>query len=616
VRGHFADYVKKHDNRLKERNEILLPDLFERAMRPFIADPQRRRQLADRLTTYETLNEIAALTVDPDFPEMATALATHPIDLVLITDMYLPRASIENILEALEIRHFFSKVYVSAEVGVTKHSGKLFDVVAADLGIAPQRILHIGDNYINDAEQPRKRTWHARHYFNPERELSRRICTDTANRCLKDPTFRRQSARKLVAPSDATGDLEHLIETTIAPAFLVFTARCLEFAERSSLERLYFMTRDGTVFADIAARLQARLPIFQDGDTDRLRCLALNRSSSMLLTYEGLTPLDWAIHAASYLAQRPFSLGALLEAFNLSPDDLTDLSEKDRTRLDDNLLEENAEAVDKFLKAQPAIALAIDRLLRERKVIVADYLRQEGVLSGGRLGLVDIGYSGTAAKFISNYLMQEDRLETAAATQIHCLFFATNRFFRGNLSQMHPGVVLHDGRMLSYERAEDKTTVLNFGWLEPFAVDPDLGPFLGHRRSDGLIVADFAHPNHADPRRKLRTKILTAIDALIDNMLLAAPFSLDDCEAVVIERLRRFVKSPTARQVRAVEKLAHDFGIVRDREQAVVTRFGLKDVTFSLRHHRARDIWLQGSLRHSKLHWLGPAVEVWGRRAF
>ena len=131
ARGHFADSVKAQDELANARNEILLPDLFERAMRPFISDRERRQRLADHLTDYETRNEIAALSVDPDFPEIATALQRSPVDLILITDMYLPRRSIEQILEELLIRRFFSQIYVSADVGVTKHSGKLFNVVSA-----------------------------------------------------------------------------------------------------------------------------------------------------------------------------------------------------------------------------------------------------------------------------------------------------------------------------------------------------------------------------------------------------------------------------------------------------------------------------------------------------
>lgn len=44
----------------------------------------------------------------------------------------------------------FDKVYLSSEYGVTKRSGKLFDVVLNDLKEQPHSILHIGDNWNAD----------------------------------------------------------------------------------------------------------------------------------------------------------------------------------------------------------------------------------------------------------------------------------------------------------------------------------------------------------------------------------------------------------------------------------------------------------------------------------
>ena len=72
--------------------------------------------------------------------------------ILLISDMYLPREVIESILDKLSIR--YDRLYISSEAGKTKHHGDLFDLVLSDLGIKPDELLHIGDNKRADVRIP------------------------------------------------------------------------------------------------------------------------------------------------------------------------------------------------------------------------------------------------------------------------------------------------------------------------------------------------------------------------------------------------------------------------------------------------------------------------------
>lgn len=616
ARGVISERVKQRDTQSFGRNEIVLEELFERAMRPFISAPQRRAHASQKLVQYEVCNEIAGLEVDPEFIELVSSIATRGQKAILITDMYFRKQSIIQILEELGIAKFLDEVYVSAELGVTKHSGKIFDVVADDLGVTPQHILHVGDNYVSDVERPREHGWHALHYFNPDRELARRAHVHNSNLLAKDPMLRSNWIEKSFASSDAPDDLQHLVDTVIAPAFLIYTLRCLEFAEQRELDRLYFLTRDGIIFKKIAEIIQRRAHIYKGGSLTSLRKLELNRSSAFLLTYQGFEDWQWSEHAVNYLAQQPFSTAGLLRAFNMDYSELPGLRPNDHDRLSKVLAAEDVSSLAELFNVNLDIRDSFDSLFRERKQCVVDYLLQNGALGHDRIGLVDIGYSGTAAKFISNYLMNETHLEDYASTEVHSLFFATNRFFPANIPQMHPGVVLHDGLMLSHRCVEDRTAVMNFGWLEPFAVDPCLGSLLRHRRTQDGVVADFAEPGSAESRTHLQDMVLRRAEALFDQMILCSSASLDECHRVATASLRRFVKSPSRRQVRAVEQLAHDFGLVADEQRSIVSRMTFRDVATSLHRLRSGDIWIQGSLRKSNLQWLAPLVESWASRRY
>ena len=75
--------------------------------------------------------------------------------IVVISDMYLPAAFIENLLE----RNGLPKpemIFVSCENGLTKRTGHLYNYVLDTLGIQREQMLHIGDNLISDVKIPAK----------------------------------------------------------------------------------------------------------------------------------------------------------------------------------------------------------------------------------------------------------------------------------------------------------------------------------------------------------------------------------------------------------------------------------------------------------------------------
>lgn len=75
--------------------------------------------------------------------------------VVVISDMYLPAAFIESLLE----KNGFPKperVFVSGETGRSKRTGHLYQDVLDKLGIQREEILHIGDNPVSDIQAPQK----------------------------------------------------------------------------------------------------------------------------------------------------------------------------------------------------------------------------------------------------------------------------------------------------------------------------------------------------------------------------------------------------------------------------------------------------------------------------
>lgn len=76
--------------------------------------------------------------------------------VILISDMYLPRELIEEILKKCGLTGY-EKLYLSSEIGVEKKTGKLYDYVLNDLGLPSYTIIHFGDRKKTDNIIPRLR---------------------------------------------------------------------------------------------------------------------------------------------------------------------------------------------------------------------------------------------------------------------------------------------------------------------------------------------------------------------------------------------------------------------------------------------------------------------------
>lgn len=74
---------------------------------------------------------------------------------VIVSDMYLPGEFVRELLRRNGIEGW-DGFYLSCERGCRKDTGKLFELVLAEQGVAANRILHVGDNPISDVDQPRR----------------------------------------------------------------------------------------------------------------------------------------------------------------------------------------------------------------------------------------------------------------------------------------------------------------------------------------------------------------------------------------------------------------------------------------------------------------------------
>lgn len=99
--------------------------------------------------------ERMVLRPNPEMKEIWDFARKNGKKIVIASDMYLPTEFIADVLDKNGFGGY-DGLYVSGDINQTKARGTLFDIIIRDMGVAPKKILHIGDNKKSDYKRPRE----------------------------------------------------------------------------------------------------------------------------------------------------------------------------------------------------------------------------------------------------------------------------------------------------------------------------------------------------------------------------------------------------------------------------------------------------------------------------
>lgn len=137
---------KEQDVRAKASSEdITIYDIY-RAM-PY------EKSVAEELQKIEMDVEKSVIIENRDMTKAFQYARTKGKKIIVVSEMYLPKIFLKEILESLDFSGI-SSYYISSEVGLMKRSGNLFRYAIKDLGAKPSDILHIGDAKRSDWIMP------------------------------------------------------------------------------------------------------------------------------------------------------------------------------------------------------------------------------------------------------------------------------------------------------------------------------------------------------------------------------------------------------------------------------------------------------------------------------
>lgn len=343
----------------------------------------------------------------PEMLDTVRSLRANGKRIAFISDMFLPKAVIADCLT----RHGFmakgDTLYVSGDIGLTKHTGRLFQYALDDMGLAAAEMEHTGDNRHTDVAIPRRlgircRPFTAGALTSLETAmLGRQGRTDLVRSGLAGAArLARMHGQGRAHPHQAT-----VAADVAAPLITGFVAWVLEQARKQGVKVLWFVARDGQIMRDVALELL--------GDAGDIECRYLygSRQAWFLPSITTFTPeaLPWLFipghccKPASIVAKLGCSPAAIEAALKTRLGRFWDtpLPPRERPRL-------------LQLLATPAVAALIEEKARAARANVIGYLRQEGVSEDTPLVLVDVGWTLKAQQSLAT-ILRAQRLACAVS---------------------------------------------------------------------------------------------------------------------------------------------------------------------------------------------------------
>ncbi len=152
--------AERQARKLSPLEDVKLSDIYKL----LYAEECKRQEVpkVQEAMAVEISTELSVCKANPEALKFFNTVKKARKRVVIISDMYLDRSTIERILINCGYDLTGVNVYVSSEYGKTKRSGSLFREVLGVLreeggdSVEGKDVLHIGDNYISDYLMPRK----------------------------------------------------------------------------------------------------------------------------------------------------------------------------------------------------------------------------------------------------------------------------------------------------------------------------------------------------------------------------------------------------------------------------------------------------------------------------
>lgn len=510
--------------------------------------------------------------------------------IIFVSDMHHSSRFLEQVLTETGLFELGDHCYVSNELGMTKSQGVFSQILALE-DVLPSQVTHTGNHPQADVLRAENEGLGARLFeegnLTRYEEILDRHLWETGGLSSLMAGASRLARLSTPASSAREAAVRDVVSGVVAPLLVGFLLWTLRQAEALGLERLYFLSRDGQILLQLAAKLVDHL-----GRPLDLRYLYASR-----LSWNQATIANLDEHWIWNPLPDPCSLDQLFSRLGVTSAEIgptlagIGLSEKDWKR---PMGHERLRS----LAGEEQVRELIFERARSKRQLLEKYYEQEGLFDDVTFGIVDLGWAGSMFSAASRIIAAHGGSTPAG------LYFAKNAsphidaetetltayFFDERISSGIPDDRIKNA--LEIFCSGDHGTVLGFE-----EADGQVSPILEEEVNQRAI--DWGLP-------LLRSTAESFVDHLVLDPELVDPFA--DVRAATAEAFRAFWASPSRTEAAAAwgsmpweDHLAYESRV----PQTWAQRYDLRDVGEAFRLARYprqhKQTWVPGSLAQSPL---------------
>ncbi len=468
-------------------------------------------------------------------------------------------------------------VVSSADLRASKGEGRVLKQLAATAGVAADAVLHIGDHPRADFAIPAQQGFLAvLHPWAASRH------EDRVSSCPGDSIAMglAQIGSRTVEPGfPFWWRFGYAVAGPLLSAFATWLESRLT---ADGIDRAYFLLRDGEIILDVYNALHENRP----GPA-----LSLLESSRRAFVVPALEIGNASMTAQLLACENPRHAGEFLERVGLRARDFGAAFRAVGVSAETVVSRDNTAGMTAVaaLFSRPDVAKAMLAVSRTERRLLCRYLAQEGVLSPGRIGLVDIGWNGT----IQKGLLAVASLERTAL-DVRGYYLGTHAGASADLMGSEAiGFLFNAGAPHDHARA-----VQQLQQLVEFICTTARGSLRGFRVEGVRTVALHGAVDHPEPQlaaiRQLRDGAVAYARGLAEERQVfgAHPISVE----AALRHFVRTVRQPTAEEAAAIGDITHGEGLGADRARAFAKFTDAPFTAASLQRDYAAAYWPAGLL--------------------
>jgi len=310
--------------------------------------------------------------------EVLKKLKQHGVSTILISDFYLPSSHFLPMLGSHGFADLFEHTFISADHGLAKGSGRLYDKVCETLACKPELFVMIGDNPHADVDMASQRGLSPVHIINPAQQ----------------EFYQGWSAAEIRSEKPFSESLAALSQETVfkemAHSLFFFVYRLFKRLSENGTSEVFFFSKEGEFLKRLFERFQADLFGCQ---VITGHYLLASRKATFLAS---LQPLEEEDFRRLFNHYRNISCRDFLLSLNLEETVAREISEQ--AGLDFEARVDNFPESDLFktLKGSSLFQSVYEQRRTEQKENFTRYLESFGFdFRKKRLTIVDVGWKGS-----------------------------------------------------------------------------------------------------------------------------------------------------------------------------------------------------------------------------